>query len=434
MRTFATALLAIAVSARGTSGGINQGQLNASKGGRHGYGYNIGNSYSHGDSHGNNIQHQMGYGFPSNPNMGGGQDGGAPDAHDHLSGYDTVKPYDDDDYDATLAANQSTLRDSIVTQITDLQAQRVAYINGVLDMRKDRLNEIHEDNLLKIEAPFDLQLDLLEEEVSDINQAMTHAVGDAGTAFADLEERMLDYLADRIEALNREADRVIRTLERAQTDFKHVDEVLYAMRLDWLSGIYVSGVTAYYDADVYDMGFFDSEFDLFTFDIGHGKGHGHRASPKAPGNDRDTGMVIGGRGATGSIDTLRGRPQPEDGKRRRYDRATQSGHGKETRRSDYEIGLQAGRTEGQYGYNQSADLGVEETIGAPRGMAPKKRRPMKKRPTKYGRKPTSYGRRPAPKKPTYRRKMPTHPYQRTRQITKRTSYDDYAPIRRGYYY
>jgi len=159
--------------------------LNASKGGRHGYGYNIGNSYTHGDSHGNNIQHQMGYGHPSNPNMGGGQDGSAPDAHDHLSGYDTVKPYDDDDY-AAVAVAQQALRDSIVVQITDLQAQRVAYINTVLDMRKDRLNEIHEDNLLKIEAPFDLQLDLLEEEVSDINQAMTHAVADATAAFTDL--------------------------------------------------------------------------------------------------------------------------------------------------------------------------------------------------------------------------------------------------------
>jgi len=250
---------------------------------------------------------------------------------------------------------------------------------------------------------------------------------------------MADYLADRIEALNREADRVIRTLERAISDTKHVDEVLYAMKLDWLQGIYVSGTTAYYDPDVYDMGFFDSEFDLFTFDVGHGKGHGHRTSPQAPENDRQTGMVIGGRGATGEIDTLRGRPQPDDGKRRRYDKATQSGHGAPYRRSDYEIGLQAGRTEGQYNYNQAADLGLEETIGAPRRAmapkkrAPKKRAPMRKRPQKYGRKP-SYGRRPAPKKPTYRRKAPSQPYQRTRQISKRTAYDDYAPIRRGRYY
>ena len=159
---------------------------------------------------------------------------------------------------------------------------------------------------------------------------------------------MLDYLADRIEALNREADRVIRTLERAQTDFKHVDEVLYAMRLDWLSGIYVSGTTAYYDADVYDMGFFDSEFDLFTFDIGHGKGHGHRNGVQGPGNDREQGFVTG-RGGIGEIHTLTGEPAPKDGKRGRYDRVTQSGEGR--RPSMYEIGKRQSEAEGAYGYD-----------------------------------------------------------------------------------
>ena len=64
---------------------------------------------------------------------------------------------------------------------------------------------------------------------------------------------MADYLADREEALNREADRVIRALERAVSDKKPVDEVLYAMRLDWLSGVYVSGDSVYYDGDVYDI-------------------------------------------------------------------------------------------------------------------------------------------------------------------------------------
>lgn len=235
--------------------------------------------------------------------------------------------------------------------------------------------------------------------------------------------------------MNRELDRVIRTLERAVSDKKHVDEVLYAMRLDWIQGVYVSGNVAYFDDQVYDMGFLDSEFDLFTYDIGHGKGHGHRAGRNGPGNDRETGFVIGGRGATGDISELRGRPSPDDGRRRRYDSATQSGHGAPQRRSNYEIGLQADRRDGQYNYNQAADLGVEETLGR-RGMAPKKesrkprRRPQpKRRPTR-----SSYKQRPAPRKATYKRRAPAQPYQRTRQISKRTSYDDYAPIRRGGYY
>jgi len=75
--------------------------------------------------------------------------------------------------------------------------------------------------------------------------------------------------------MNLEAARVMRLLDRAVTDKKDVAEVLYAMRLDWLQGIYVSGESVYYDEHAYDLSCFDSEFDIFTYDIGHGKGHGH---------------------------------------------------------------------------------------------------------------------------------------------------------------
>jgi len=51
--------------------------------------------------------------------------------------------------------------------------------------------------LFKIEAPFDLQLDLLEEEKEDIEDAKAYAQDDALDAFDDLKERMDDYLADR---------------------------------------------------------------------------------------------------------------------------------------------------------------------------------------------------------------------------------------------
>lgn len=455
MRTFSTALLATLTTARGPHGGINQGALNASRGGRSGYDYNIGNGYNHGNQHGDQMQHQVAYGTYGPTDMGAdwGNQYSAPDAHDHLVGYDTVKPTDSDDWNAT---DMTALQTAIAAAIDVAQAARVVKIDEVLQNRKDRLSDIHDDNLLKIEAPFDLQLDLLEEEGEDIDTAKQHALDDAGDAWADLQERINDYLADREEALNREADRVVRALERAVDDSKPVDEVLYAMRLDWLQGVYVSGATVYYDEDVYDMGFFDSEFDLFTFDIGHGKGHGHRTGTMGTGNDRQTGMVVGARGATGSIDQLRGRPTPKGGERRRYDKATQSGHGAPNKRSDYEVGLQAGRKEGAYNYNQAADLGLEEKMGRTsrdesgspnkpaigkssrggygykRGM-PQKRRAPKRRPSKSYRSKPSYGKRPAPKKATYRRR-PSQPYQKTRQISKRTAYDDYAPMRRGGYY
>lgn len=126
---------------------------------------------------------------------------------------------------------------------------------------------------------------------------------------------------DRNDALDRETDRVVRTLERALTDKKPVDEVLYAMRLDWLGGVYISGQTAYFDAEVYDLQVFDTEFDLFTYDIGHGKGHGHRTGAPAPGNDHQQGMVYGNGGTnTGDISQLNGDPLPVGGRGGRYDR------------------------------------------------------------------------------------------------------------------
>ena len=172
MKTFTAAILASAVYARGNEGGIRQGKLNASHGARHGYGYNIGNDYVHGDSHLNEFGHQGAWGTPTATGRGadwGSNQYTAPDFHDHLTGYDSVQP-ERDDTDFT-DADPSTMRvfaDAINTEIDNVQADREAFIDDELDKRKDRLSEIHDDNLLKIEAPFDLQLDLLEEEREDI--------------------------------------------------------------------------------------------------------------------------------------------------------------------------------------------------------------------------------------------------------------------------
>lgn len=304
-----------------------------------------------------------------------------------------------------------------------------------MNTRRDRLEEIHDDNLLKIEAPFDLQLDLLEEEQSDVLKAKTHAANDADDAMQDLRERMQDYLDDRIDALDRETDRVVRTLERARTDSKPVEEVLYAMRLDWLGGVYVSGLNAYFDEDVYDLQVFDSEFDLFTYDIGHGKGHGHRTGAPSPLNDHEQGIVYGNGGTnTGDISHLNGQPLPVGGRTGRYDRQTQNGHGAPNRVSDYQLGMRNNDKEGQYNYNQAADLQVDrqsqgryaKSSSYKRGSAPPKRRPTKRRPsgkrpmmrrppTKrpgYGKRP-SYGKRPTYKKPTIKTR-PRNPVQKTR--------------------
>lgn len=267
--------------------------------------------------------------------------------HQHSIGYDSVDTIDSDDW-ADITDDQTTLRGNINDAIDAAQLARVAYIDGVLQRRRERLSDIHEDNLLKIEAPFDYQLDMLEEEKQDILKAKTEALEDAEDAFEDLKERMDDYKQDRIEALNREEEKVIRILERAVEEGKPVDEVLYAMRLDWLAGVYTAGTTAYFDEDIYDLTVFDTEFDMFTFDIGHGKGHGHRNGVQGPGNPTEQGFVTG-RGGIGNINELSGRPVPKDGKRGRYDRVTQSGEGKVP--SMYEIGKRQSNAEGVYNYD-----------------------------------------------------------------------------------
>lgn len=105
MNTFASAILAAAVSARGTHGGIKQGATNSSVGGQHGFGYNVGNGYEHGNSHGEHMGHNL------------GTDSYAPlagaaytmnNTHNHIVGYDTVEAYDADDWTANRATPSAT--------------------------------------------------------------------------------------------------------------------------------------------------------------------------------------------------------------------------------------------------------------------------------------------------------------------------------------
>lgn len=312
MKYFAPALIASATYARGTSGGILQGNNNPSLGATHGYGYNIGNDYFHGDSHGHNMGHQNAY----EDNTLSGASYVNDNVNLHIWGYDSVE-VDPTFVEPDAIAAVTAIKAEILLATT----ARTAYIEGVLEKRRLRLSDIHEDNLLKIEAPFDFQLDMLEEEVEDVTKAKTHATQDLTDAYDDLLERMQTYLADRIDALNREKEKVDRIIERAVEDGKPLDDVVDGLRLDWLQGVYVMGDTAFFDDAAYDLHVFDSEFDIFTFDIGVGKGHGHRTSVQGPGNSREQGFVQG-RGGRGDINELNGEPVPVDGVRGRYDRVT----------------------------------------------------------------------------------------------------------------
>ena len=262
---------------------------------------------------------------------------------------------------------------------------------------------------------------------------------------------MNDYLSDRTEALERETTKVLRVIDRAVEEGKDVADVIAALRLDWLQGVYIQGTTATFVDDVYDKTYFDTEFDMFTYDIGVGKGHGHRSGQQGPGNNRGTGFVVG-RGGIGDIGVLRGEPAPADGKRGRYDTATQSGQGLVP--SDYEVGLRSSQAEGAYRYDQVADLALTRQVPAksrqpvaarrqrPAGKGRKARRgaPPKRRASRGQRKVRSARRAPrarrsagASRSRSGRTYQPKQSYQKTRQISKRTAYDDYAPLPRGGY-
>ena len=274
-------------------------------------------------------------------------------------------------FDGTASTTASGIQiDAIRSMATFVNDSRKDFIRLVLDKRINRLTEIHNDNLLKIEAPFDLQLDLLDREIEDVLEAQDKAIAFANDYFTDLTNtdtstglsvgRVEDYLTDRNEALDREYQLVIRALDRAQTEGKDVGDVLAAMRIDWLQGVYAHGIESYFDEDIYDMTVFDNEFDIFTYDMGHGKGHGHTNQANRGQIRSDTGFVIGAGVGGNDLSTLKAAPAPVDGKTRRYDRATLSGNGGNGRVNEYEIGLKQSKADGAFGFDQAAQLGVRQ--------------------------------------------------------------------------
>jgi len=183
---------------------------------------------------------------------------------------------------------------AIETQLDAAQTAREAYIQDVLERRKARLADIHEDNILKSAAPFEYQQDLLNEEIEDVNAAKTNAIADKNAAYTDLKERIEDYFEDREEALNLELQKVERIIRRAALEGKAVDDVVYGMRLDWLAGIFFAGTNAIYDSEIYDKKkAFGNEFDIFTYYIGMGKGHGHRDARGPNYGEQKSSYVVG---------------------------------------------------------------------------------------------------------------------------------------------
>ena len=231
MKTFAFALLGASVAAFGTTGHFN-------------------NNYAH--------------------------KGQGDHAHeDHVYGYDSVPQ--DLDLDATA---NGTLATAIITAMDLANEDRKDYLSKTKLKRVRRLEEIHLDNLKKINAPFTYQLRLVTEEEDDILQARNNAIRDANDAFDDLEYRLEDLKDDIFEGLDREELRITQALDRALIDRKNPAQVFLALRIDWTQKIVINPVAitgppaAAYTAATTDFSMYDGLFDDFHYDIGHGKGTG----------------------------------------------------------------------------------------------------------------------------------------------------------------
>lgn len=132
---------------------------------------------------------------------------------------------------------------------------------------------------------------LLTEEEDDILQARNNAIRDANDAFDDLEWRLDDLADDIIESQEIEIEKITSAIDRAVIDRKPALNVFFALKVEWLTSTIEIDVsvpatpTATYtrEADTFDK--YDTIFDDFHYDIGHGKGTGEGQVDDAPVTD-----------------------------------------------------------------------------------------------------------------------------------------------------
>lgn len=209
------------------------------------------------------------------------------------------------------AQEQSDLRDALGDTITEANQFRITYLNFVYNRRMQRLEEIHADNMFKIDAPFDYQIRLLEEERGDTVGAQNASNKDANDAFYDLNLRLDQFADDLTSSFQEEADMIKNAISRSFLDRKHPCKVLAALRIDWLQKKITCGFATtdpdtiteilVNDADLPKIyGMYDDLFSNFHYDIGHGKGTGEGSLDMAPVNDgynkgKSSGKVQGDR-------------------------------------------------------------------------------------------------------------------------------------------
>lgn len=111
-------------------------------------------------------------------------------------------------------------------------------------------------------------------------RARNNAVRDANDAYDDLIYRLDTLRIDLDTAFDAEMFEVDDMVDRSLIDKKHPCKVLHALRIDWITGHMSCPILdASTDPDVYaaslvDFSEYDTLFDDFHYDLGHGKGTG----------------------------------------------------------------------------------------------------------------------------------------------------------------
>lgn len=154
MKSFSVILAAVANAQYGSS---TMNDANLAPGGTTGH---FGNAYGHG-------------GFEDHSNQ------------DNIYGYDSIAA----DWDIDATAN-AALRDEIIAAIELAEADRLAYIATVAERRLVRLGQIKDMNQKKIEAPFNYQIELIEEEQDDVRTASNEALKDVNDSYDDMLFRL----------------------------------------------------------------------------------------------------------------------------------------------------------------------------------------------------------------------------------------------------
>ena len=144
------------------------------------------------------------------------------------------------------------------------------------------------------------------EEENDILEARTSALDDSNDAFDDLEWRLEDLRDDIFTGFDIEEEKIQNALSRAAVERKNPVKVLYALKIDWLSEINADpanlGGAPTQDTSAIDFNKYDTIFDDFHYDIGHGKGIGEGDVDTAPVYDGPYTQAPGPRGPVGDYE------------------------------------------------------------------------------------------------------------------------------------